>query len=162
MPKTVTIGNAYIALARTVSLLDDATRTRRVANFEEFDRLADNTVPPFCLWVWDGEEYGGPETMDDSGAVQETSMEWSAYVGAMSFGPEGEGAFSQAAGAAAGEDAETIAELLVEAIQGKGIYGPDANGIVSRAYPVMVKLFRIGRQAVIYRVTFRNPFVRKV
>lgn len=157
MAKTQQIGNAYINLARTVPALNDPLKTRRVASIREFLKTV-TVPPPFCLWVWDSEAYEPEQGIREEGAVQETEQVWSAYLGVASFGPAGEGAFEQAAGAAEGEDAETLAELLVAAIQGELVYA-DADA-VSRAFPVVAGLYDVTEHAAIYRVRFRNPFIR--
>jgi hypothetical protein len=159
MGDLATIGAAYAALARTVPALNDATRTKPVADIRHFLRMGQGEVTPFCLFVAEGGVIGKPEAIRDVGALQEEVQHWSAYLGAASFGPEGEGAFAPAAGMAAGEDAASLLAALLPAVQGGLVYS--SGGILSRAYPEQWGLYDVTETAVIYRVRFFNPFLRQ-
>jgi hypothetical protein len=114
-----------------VGILNDSARCRLVAQPAHFLSLS-TMVPPFCLWVPDAGIIGRQEVIQDTGATQNEEQTWSAYLGAASFGPDGEGVFGQAAGMNAGEDIATMMAALFAAIDGKQVYA--AGGILGRAF----------------------------
>lgn len=153
------IGASYVAHARTIAAIATARQTRRVAKLSDFLDLG-ALHPPFCLWVFDGEmRVGSASNEAIGGATQQTEQQWSAYVGAPSFAPEGEGAFSAAAGFRLEDSADTLVGELVDTINGATVYLA-ADGSSTKAYFESAGYYDSSPMAVIYRVRFRNPFLR--
>jgi hypothetical protein len=161
MPGSIAvIGDAYAALARNVAALNDTDRTKRVADIRTFLSMK-TMVPPFCLFVPDLGQLSPPQAIQEGGTVQQEQHGWSAYLGAASFGPEGEGAFEAAAGQAEGEDFASLLDALFAAVVGKTVYGP-VDGAIARAFGSSWALYDVTPVSVIYRVQFYNEFVRVV
>lgn len=150
-----TVGDGYLAKARTVPGLEGA---RRVADVREFLGIV-RIPPPFALLVFDGEQAKGGEGVSPN--VQQGTQQWSFYVGAASFAPDGGGAFTPAPGAAVGADAETTVDALVGAIQFQTVF-QEPGRTWTKAFLESVGLYDVGESVVIYRVRFQNPFARAV
>jgi len=139
----------YTSLLSGISYLASASGGTVVAAADAATLLDIMTIsPPFAVIVFNG-EIAGPSDRVGTGAVQQTEMEWSFFLGASSFAADGEGRLGTVG-------IYQMIDDVIAAVDGRALsLAPLAKAFYKRA-----RRYNITPNLVIYEVVFRNQFVR--
>jgi len=140
----------YTELLEAVSYLTEAEGGTIIAGADPSLLLNfGGLVTPFAVVVFNGESAAPTSAIREVGALQQTDMEWSIFLGASSFATSGEGRL--------GTGIYQMIDDVIAAVQGKTLsVEPPA-----RPFYVRSRRFNITANQIVYEVVFRNQFLRE-
>lgn len=139
----------YLALLGGISYLADGGTITAAADPGMMLNIT-NISPPFALLVFNGEVAKTPTAIREAGAIQQTEMEWSVFIGKESFSATGEGILGTTG-------IYQMIDDVIDALQGAVVYSDPP----ARPFYVRSRRYSITPNLVIYEVVVRNAFTRE-